>query len=156
MAEWAEPCEWCARSNRVLRENLIAKTARKASHADSQKVCRVTRLRVLCVCEKQTRARRVEQTGKEHTHWRAAQPAMCVETVRCAAGVQSGSCRGCGCIQWRKAVRGKIVGGKGCSGVAVWAAYAAILGVHASLFLLYGALGAQDVRQGDLGCKLIC
>lgn len=48
MAEWAEPCEWCARSNRVLRENLIAKTAREASHADSQKVCRVTRLRVLC------------------------------------------------------------------------------------------------------------
>lgn len=76
MAEWAEPCEWCARSNRVLRENLIAKTARKASHADSQKVCRLTRLRVLCVREKQTRARRVEQTGKEHTHWRAARPCV--------------------------------------------------------------------------------
>lgn len=86
MAEWVEPCEWGARSNKVLRENLIAKTTREASHADSQKVCRVTGLRMLCVREKQTRARRVDQTGKEHTLGSISASHVCGDCEVCCWG----------------------------------------------------------------------
>lgn len=105
MAEWAEPCEWGAWSNKVLRENLIAKSSREASHADSQKVRRVTRLRMLCVREKQTRARRVEQTGKEHTLGSSSAGHVCGDCEVCCWGAVRVMCGAVGAGSGKGRVR---------------------------------------------------
>lgn len=151
MAEWAEPCEWGARSNKVLRENLIAKTTRKASHADSQKVCRVTGLRMLCVREKQTRARRVDQTGKEHTLGSSSAGHVCGDCEVC--------CWGAVRVMWVQAMgKGRVRKDRGgvFRGCCVNMYSMRPFSEYMLLFLLYGALGAQEVRQDDLGRTLIC
>lgn len=153
MAEWAEPCEWGARSNKVLRENLIAKTSREASHADSQKVRRVTGLRMLCVREKQTRARRVEQTGKEHTLGSSSAGHVCGDCEVCCWGAVRVMCGAVGAGSGERPCEGRR--GRGVQGLLCGQPMRPF-SEYMLLFLLYRALGAQEVRQDDLGHKLIC
>lgn len=108
---------------------------------------------MLCVREKQIRARRVEQTGKEHTLGSSLAGHVCGDCEVCCWGAVRVMCGAVGAGSGERPCEGRR--GRGVQGLLCGQPMRPF-SEYMLLFLLYRALGAQEVRQDDLGRKLIC